>query len=132
FVTAAVTEETARIHADHALRALEAAATRVGRSLTINAALSSGGGSSASDLTAALAEAAAAHPVLVGEVTSRSPGEPFRAFLLYVARRLEATPLEEPADKDLPYGSAPEFLGDLRLLQRALAEAGAARQAYGE
>jgi phosphoenolpyruvate carboxylase len=70
--------------------------------------------------------------VLVGEVTSRSPGEPFRAFLLYAARRLEATRLEEPGDKDLPYRSAADFLSDLRMLQRALAEAGATRQAYGE
>ena len=31
FVTAAVTEQTARIHADHALRALERATTRIGR-----------------------------------------------------------------------------------------------------
>ena len=34
FVTAAVTEQTAQIQADHALRALENAATRIGRSLT--------------------------------------------------------------------------------------------------
>ena len=39
FVTAAVTEQTARIQADHALRALENAATRIGRSLTIDAVL---------------------------------------------------------------------------------------------
>ena len=39
FVTAAVTEQAARIQADHALRALENAATRIGRSLTIDAVL---------------------------------------------------------------------------------------------
>ena len=42
FVTAAVTEQTARIQADHALRALENATTRIGRSLTIDAALTGG------------------------------------------------------------------------------------------
>ena len=152
FVTAAVTAQTARIQADHALRALENATTRIGRSLTIDAALLTGpdeGGLEAipavAEVLAALAAAAQSHPEIVGELSSRAPGEPFRAYLLFAARRLQATRLaqagdmadglaDEPAagDPSLTYASAAEFIGDLRLAQRALAAAGAARQAYGE
>ena len=151
FVTAAVTAQTARIQADHALRALENATTRIGRSLTIDAALLTGpepGGldaiPAAAELLAALAAAAQAHPAVVGELTSRSPGEPFRAFLLLTAERVQATRLAQADDPaadsaagtaggpSLAYASAAEFIADLRLAQRALAAAGAARQAYGE
>ena len=44
FVTAAVTEQAARIQADHALLALENATVRTGRSLTIDLVLPTGGG----------------------------------------------------------------------------------------
>ena len=151
FVTAAVTAQTARIQADHALRALENATTRIGRSLTIDAALLTGpepGGldaiPAAAELLAALAAAAQAHPAVVGELTSRSPGEPFRAYLLLTAERVQATRLAQAHDPAadsgagtaggpiLAYASAAEFIADLRLAQRALAAAGAARQAYGE
>jgi len=166
FVTATVTEQAARVQADHALRALENAATRIGRSLTIDAVLlaesaTERGGTALAELDAALAVLADAHPVLLSELVSRAPGEPFRAYLLAAAHRLEATRrrLEEgrdsadrgrvapdeagrdKADRDrdetaappgLAYESAAEFIGELRLLQRALAEAGADRQAYGE
>jgi len=151
FVTAAVTAQTARIQADHALRALENATTRIGRSLTIDAALLTGpepGGlgaiPAATELLAALAAAEQAHPAIVAELTSRSPGEPFRAFLLLTAERVRATRLAQADDAaadspagtaggpNLAYASAAEFIADLRLAQRALAAAGAARQAYGE
>jgi phosphoenolpyruvate carboxylase len=153
FVTATVTEQAARIQADHVLRALENAATRIGRSLTIDAVLlaeSAGdrGGTALAELNVALAALADAHPALLDELTSRSPGEPFRAFLLATAHRLEATRRKLNDDHDssgddsvahdgdgprgLPYESAAEFIAELRLLQRALAEAGADRQAYGE
>jgi phosphoenolpyruvate carboxylase len=144
FVTAVVTEQTARIQADHALRALENATTRVGRSLTINAALlaaSEGPMSAPAELRSALAAAAEAHPAVVEELTSRSPGEPFRVYLLFAAQRLQATRLAQSGEKAadspasdprLAYVSAAEFIADLRLAQRALVAAGATRQAYGE
>jgi phosphoenolpyruvate carboxylase len=162
FVTAAVTQQAARIQADHVLRALENAATRVGRSLTIDAALlaesaaSRGGRNALAELDAALAALAEVDPALLDELVSRSPGEPFRAFLLSTAHRLEATRRRLDDDHDgaghhspghdiagrnrgdtagpraLAYESADEFIAELRLLQRALAEAGANRQAYGE
>ena len=144
FVTAAVTEQTAQIQADHALRALENAATRIGRSLTISALLlaesdvNRGGieaGIAGSELEAALAILAVAQPELLGELAARAPGEPFRTFLLQTAQRLQATRLRlagETGGRAPAYDSAAEFIAELRLLQRALAGAGANRQAYGE
>ena len=156
FVTATVTEQAARIQADHVLRALANAATRIGRSLTIDAVLLAEsahdrGGTALAELDAALAVLADAHPALLDELVSRSPGEPFRAFLLATAHRLEATRRRLDDDDDnavrdsadhgrdderdprgLAYASAAEFIAELRLLQRAMAETGADRQAYGE
>jgi phosphoenolpyruvate carboxylase len=133
FVTASVTEQTARIFSDHALRALENATTRIGRSLTVAATLTGGKAVGAEDdLAAALGTAAAAHPDLLDELRSRAPGEPFRTFLLYAARRLHATRLHGPEAAGLAYESSAGFLADLRLAQRALAGSGAPRQAYGE
>ena len=143
FVTAAVTEQTASIHAEHALRALENATSRIGRSLTIDATLLAETGSSSAQpepavaaLGEALATAADRHPAVVGELISRSPGEPFRAYVLLAAERLQATRHARNADRayddGLPYSSAVDLVADLRLVQRALAAAGAVRQAYGE
>jgi phosphoenolpyruvate carboxylase len=142
FVTATVTRQAARIQADHVLRALENAATRIGRSLTIDAVLlaesaaNGSGGTALAELDAALAALADAQPELLDELMSRSPGEPFRVFLLATAQRLQATRRRLDDDASTAsvraYGSAAEFITELRLLQRALAEAGADRQAYGE
>ena len=153
FVTAQVTRETAVIQADHALRALENAAARVGRALTVHAEP----GRAGPELTRALGAAGRAHPDLLAEITARSPGEPYRTYLLYAARRLRATRLagtgpEEPRPDgtrrdetrpegdgrararpgSLAYEGPAEFIGDLRLVQRALAGTGATRQAFGE
>src|SRR5215831_3900551 len=124
-VTAAVTREASIIQADHALRALEAACSRIGRALTVNES----GAPPSAQLRRVLAAASAAHPELVAEISARSPQEPYRAYLLYAAERLAAT---RTRNADLAYGGPSEFLADLRLVQSALAAAGAARQAYGE
>jgi phosphoenolpyruvate carboxylase len=133
FVTAAVTRQTAAIQADHVLRALENATERIGRALTVEASEPPAG------VAQALAAAGQAHPELVADVTARSPGEPFRAYLLYAARRLRATrvsapdrPHPPPDDPGLAYSGPAEFITDLRLVQRDLALAAAARQAFGE
>jgi phosphoenolpyruvate carboxylase len=148
FVTAQVTRETAVIQADHALRALENAATRVGRALTVHAEP----GRAGPEITRALGAAGRAHPDLLAEITARSPGEPYRTYLLYAARRLHATRLTGTGPDEtrpdatgpdgdgragtgpggLAYGGPAEFISDLRLVQRALAGAGATRQAFGE
>jgi phosphoenolpyruvate carboxylase len=139
-ITADVTEQAASIQADHALRALENATIRIGRSLTIDAGLLGARPptdgvtwptTSYTALKTALDEARRANPAVVGELLSHAPGEPFRAFLRYAAQRLQATRLG-PAAPVPGYSSAAEFLADLRLTQRALAEAGVVRQAFGE
>jgi phosphoenolpyruvate carboxylase len=159
FVTAEVTKQTAAIQADHVLRALENATERIGRALTVQSS------EPAPDLARALAAARQVDPDLLADVMARSPGEPFRAYLLYAARRLRATRsrlaewpataeqpsrpgqadelglVDGPRGPDEPRGPAhlalaypgpAEFLADLRLVQRELARAGAARQAFGE
>jgi phosphoenolpyruvate carboxylase len=124
-VTAAVTREAATIQAEHALRGLEAACGRIGRALTVfqDSAPPPAG------LRRALAAASAEQPELLAEITARSPGEPYRAYLLYATERLAAT---RTRNLDLAYAGAADFLADLRLVQSSLAEAGAVRQAYGE
>ena len=125
FVTAQVTRETAVIQAEHVLRALENTATRIGRALTVHADAAPPGEA----FSLALESAETAHPELLAELAARSPGEPYRQFLLYLARRLAATRLR---DADLAYGSAADFRHDLRLVQESLAAAGATRLAFGE
>ena len=125
FVTAQVTRETAVIQAEHVLRALENATTRIGRALTVHADAAP----PAERVRPGPGAAEAAHPELLAELAARSPGEPYRTFLLYLAQRLAATRLRHA---DLAYRSAAEFLADLRLVQESLAAAGAIRQAFGE
>jgi phosphoenolpyruvate carboxylase len=125
FVTAQVTRETAVIQADHVLRALENATTRIGRALTLHEATTP----PAAPLRRALAAATAAHPELLDEIAARSPQEPYRTYLLYAAQRLAAT---RARHADLAYPGPDEYLADLRLVQHSLAEAGAGQQAFGE
>jgi phosphoenolpyruvate carboxylase len=141
FVTAEVTRQTAAIQAEHVLRALENATERIGRALTVQVSAPEAAPALARELEAA----GQAHPELLAEITARSPGEPFRAYLLYAARRLRATRLALPQQPGqeageqrgkehhgLAYPGPAEFIADLRLVQRALAAAGAVRQAFGE
>src|SRR6266581_1984196 len=125
FVTAQVTRETATIQADHVLRALENATTRIGRALTLHAATTP----PSAGLRRALAAAHAAHPELLAEIEARSPQEPYRAYLLYTAQRINATRVRHA---DLAYPGPAGFLADLRMVQESLATAGAVQQAHGE
>jgi phosphoenolpyruvate carboxylase len=125
FVTAQVTRETATIQADHVLRALENAATRIGRALTLHEATTP----PSAALRRALAAAAASQPELLAEIRARSPQEPYRTYLLYAAARLGATRMR---NADLAYRGPGEFLADLRVVRESLAAAGAAAQASGE
>jgi phosphoenolpyruvate carboxylase len=133
FVTAEITLETARILAEHALRALENATTRIGRALTVHAGVLA----PRSELGAALAAAACDYPEVTVALTARSPQEPYRQFLLLAARRLRArrqaasVPPGRTPD-GLAYPGPDEFVADLLLLQRSLTAVGARRQAYGE
>ncbi|TMR96102.1 phosphoenolpyruvate carboxylase [Nonomuraea basaltis] len=123
-VTARVTRETIQIQAEHVLTALETACTRIARTLTASAQFAP----CSLDLKTALAAAVDAHPEVVSELATRSPREPHRQWLLFVAARIAAT---HRRDLDLAYRSPAELLADLRLGQESLA-ASAPRQAYGE
>jgi len=125
FVTAQVTRETASIQADHILRALENATTRIGRALTVHEATTP----PSAGLRRALAAAAASHPELLAEIAARSPQEPYRTYLLYAAQRINATRMRHA---DLAYPGPADFLADLRTVQESLAAAGAGQQASGE
>ncbi|MET8142188.1 phosphoenolpyruvate carboxylase [Sphaerisporangium sp. NPDC005288] len=124
-VTARVTREAVLIQAEHVLTALENATTRIGRSLTVW----NGDSPPSKELVEALTTAADDHPELVSELAKRSPREPHRQWLLFVAAKIAAT---RRRDLDLAYRSPDDLLTDLRLCQSSLVAAGAARQAYGE
>ncbi|MFI6476824.1 phosphoenolpyruvate carboxylase [Nonomuraea sp. NPDC050663] len=124
-VTAKVTREALLIQAEHVLTALETAATRIARTLTAAAQFTS----PSSELLGAIKAATDASPDLVSELATRSPSEPHRQWLLYVAARIGAT---NRRDLDLAYRSPEDLLADLRLAQDSLAKTGAVRQAYGE
>jgi phosphoenolpyruvate carboxylase len=124
-VTASVTRKALLIQAEHVLIALENAANRIGRSLTAAASATP----PSPGLRAALAEAVDAHPDLVSEMATRSPQEPHRQWLLFVAARIAAT---RRRDLDLAYLSPGDLVGDLLVCQESLAAGGAPRQAYGE
>ena len=100
FVTAQVTRETAVIQADHALRALENATTRIGRALTVHAdAAPPGRGFQRWPWRPPRRRTPSCSP----SWRPARPQEPYRTYLLYLARRLEATRLR---DADLAYGGA--------------------------
>ena len=109
-ITAQVTAETMSIHAEHALLALEAVATRVGRSLTVDA------------------QTTPPSRALLRRLTQPA-AEPHRQFLLDVAARLRHTRMSTPKQG---YRTARELVDDLLTLQSSLAAAGASRLAGGE
>ncbi|MQA02757.1 MAG: phosphoenolpyruvate carboxylase [Streptosporangiales bacterium] len=124
-VTAQVTREAALIQAEHVLRALENAATRLGRTLTAGDATTP----PSDQLRALLRRSRAAYPDRMAELAKRSPSESHRQALLIAARRIRAT---RERDLDLAYRDADELLAELALVQESLAAAGAVRLAYGE
>ncbi|MGC5013631.1 phosphoenolpyruvate carboxylase [Streptosporangium sp. DT93] len=124
-VTAKVTRDAVLIQAEHVLIALENATSRIGRSLT----LGSDHTPASPELRAALAAAENDHPEVVSEMATRSPGEPHRQWLMFVAARIAAT---RQRGLDLAYRSPEQLLADLRVAQESLVAAGAKRQAYGE
>jgi phosphoenolpyruvate carboxylase len=124
-ITARVTLETMLIQSEHILRGLETAAARIGRSLTADSLTTPPDAQLLSRLRGAhrIAGARAA------DIEARSPGEPYRQFLLLVAERIGAT---RRADLTLAYTGPDELLDDLHCVQESLVAAGAPRQAFGE
>ncbi|MEV0581830.1 phosphoenolpyruvate carboxylase [Nonomuraea sp. NPDC050310] len=124
-VTAKVTREAVLIQAEHVLTALETATGRIARTITAAAQFTP----PSAALRGAIKAATDSQPDLVSELATRSPSEPHRQWLLFVAARIGAT---RRRDLDLAYRSPADLLADLRLAQESLRAAGAVRQAYGE
>jgi phosphoenolpyruvate carboxylase len=124
-VTADVTRETVDIQADHVLRALENAATRIARALTLDV----DDAPPSPDLARRLDRDRLAHPAVFADIAPSTDGQPHRQFLVLVARRIEATRLRH---SDLAYRGPDELLADVRLLQTSLNAAGAQRIATGD
>ncbi|HWA67246.1 MAG TPA: phosphoenolpyruvate carboxylase [Mycobacteriales bacterium] len=125
FVTADITREALEIQADHVLRALEAAATRIGRSLSHHVTLVP----PSRELRSALEADLNRYPKELGAIARAADGQPHRQKVLLAAARIRAT---RTRDADLAYRAPDELLADVRLVQRSLAAAGAERSAYGE
>ncbi|HEV3274177.1 MAG TPA: phosphoenolpyruvate carboxylase [Candidatus Dormibacteraeota bacterium] len=124
-ITAQVTRETMLIQSEHILRGLEAACARIGTGLTADSATTPPDARFLSRLRVARGIAGGR----AAAIGTRSPGEPYREFLLLVAERIGAT---RRADLSLAYAGPDELVDDLLGVQDALATAGAPRQAYGE
>jgi len=123
-VTAEVIRATARIHADHVLRGLEAATRRVAATLTASTRFTP----ATPELLRSLERDEARFRDAAQALAMRAPEQPHRRKLSLAAERLRATRRGEGGG----YAGAEEFLEDLRQVQRSLAEAGAARIAFGQ
>jgi phosphoenolpyruvate carboxylase len=125
YVTAEITRQAVARHAEHALRWLNEAVLRVGRTLTLDA----GDTPASRQLKESLAADVVAGPVRFGEVAVSSPHEPHRQKMLVIAERVRAT---RDGRMESSYPSPDVLLEDLLLVQRSLHEAGARRAAHGE
>ena len=123
-VTAKVSREVARKYATHMIKKLEEKCRRVGRNLTLEATYTK----PSDELVNLWNHQVEMSEVLTDRAELISESEMHRAVMLVMADRLKATVLR---NADTMYKSADEFLGDLRIVQRSLAEGGAVRAAYG-
>ncbi|GAA2970583.1 phosphoenolpyruvate carboxylase [Microbacterium terrae] len=124
FVTSSVTRKAAKIASEHVLLGLERTTSRIGRTLTLDAASTP----PTPALLALWQRLSAADEDAAADIAKRSPDEHHRRILLLLARRIEATRLR---NADLAYRDPEHLLADLRIVQDALVQAGAPRQAYG-
>jgi phosphoenolpyruvate carboxylase len=131
-VTAEVTEETIRIHADHVLRGHEAVATRLSQTIAAKVR----GAAVPATLVHRLIADELAMPDLAKSLAERFPDEPFRQRLGFIAERLRHTRvrlLGERRGATTPGYSGPaELLDELLEVQGALDAAGLPRAAWGE
>ncbi|MGL4257843.1 MAG: phosphoenolpyruvate carboxylase, partial [Microbacterium sp.] len=124
FVTASVTRKAAKIASEHVLLGLERTASRIGRTLTLDAATTP----PSAALLALWQRLSAADEDAATDIAKRSPNEPHRRILLLLARKLAAT---RERNADLAYRDPEHLLADLRVVQESLVQARAPRQAYG-
>lgn len=131
-VTSDITEETARIQADHVLRGHEAVATRLSQTL----AMKIRGDDVPGTLAHRLGEDELAMPQLAHSLAERFPDEPFRQRFGFVAERLRHTRVrllgERRGATTAGYATPAEVLAELREIQEALVEVGLGRSAWGD
>ncbi|MGI9824169.1 phosphoenolpyruvate carboxylase [Agromyces sp. Marseille-Q5079] len=125
YVTSEITREAAGIAAEHVLLGLERAATRIGRTLTLDAQDTP----PSEALTALLEAQQVLAPKVTATIGTRAPHEPHRRVLLVIAERIAAT---RRGDAGLSYAGPEALLDDLRVLQDSLRHGGALRSANGE
>ena len=124
-VTAQITRQAAAIASEHVLLGLARAATRVGRTLTLDVADTP----PSADLRVLREAQRSISSDLNHEIETRSPNEPHRQSMLFIADRIRAT---QRRDADVGYGKPEELLADLRVIQASLAAGGSKRSANGE
>jgi phosphoenolpyruvate carboxylase len=132
FVTASTTRKAAAIASEHILLGLERSASRIGRTLTLDAASTPPSPALLALLDSLVHDDAAA----AAEIAKRSPNEPHRRALLLITRKIAATgagrsSIGATLAPSIGYARAEDLLGDLRTVQGSLAQAPAPRQAYG-
>ena len=123
-VTAKVSRAVARKFSDHVIAALEQATRTVGRNLTMEAETTL----PSAELKSLWSHQKEMSERLTDKAALISTKEMHRAVMLVMADRLHYT-IER--DADLMYHSCDDFIADLQVVQRSLAEAGAKRSAYG-
>ena len=123
-VTAKVSRQVARKFSDHVIGALEEATRTVGRNLTMESETTP----ASAELKSLWSHQKEMSERLTDKAALISTKELHRAVMLVMADRLRYT-IER--DADLMYHSCDDFIADLQVVQRSLAEAGAKRSAYG-
>lgn len=129
-VNAETTREAMRIQADHALRALEAVASRL--MMTIAATVDGG------ELNGALGASLARDAKDLGEIertlSQRFPDEPYRRRLGAIAKRIAHTRRAriDGGGEVGGYATSQELVSELRELRASLAADGLERSAHGE
>ncbi|MDJ1113370.1 phosphoenolpyruvate carboxylase [Microbacterium dauci] len=124
FVTAKTTRKASSIASEHVLLGLERTASRIGRTLTLDA-LSTPPSPELSALWQRLKDA---DEDAASDIAKRSPNEPYRRIMLLLTRKIAAT---RTRNADLAYRDPEHLLADLRIVQDSLVAARAPRQAYG-
>ena len=130
-VTAEVTQQALRIHADHVLHGLEAVATRLSNTVAAMTPRDRLPG----PLRARLAADSEELPEASRQLRERFPDEPYRQRLGAIAERLRRTRAwltSAPAAFSGRYKRAEDLVTELGELQAALAAGGLARIAWGE
>ena len=123
-VTAKVSRQVARKFSDHVLGALQIETRRVGKNLTMEAETTP----PSAELKSLWNHQKEMSERLTDRAALISTKELHRAVMLVMADRLKAT---IDRDADLMYHSCEDYIADLKVVQRSLAEANAKRSAYG-